>query len=256
MTRLREPLFELAASGRPLVVDLDQVSFIDLAGLAALVGTAKRARRARRQPARGLRPAADPPAVPADRTGPPGTAGPHHGRGPGSPGGGPDHNPASRPLRARTAAPGPGGRDRKAMRSGEEASPPGPQAAPAHRVGHAMGSCGLLAMVPESVTVKHHASRAGHGPGAGGHKGSPAAAGAVDPRQQRPLAHHAHQRRESNVGDTPRSCCGWRAVTPPARPRGTAWIDVVASTADNTRAPPRAGVRRGHGDPGPGPHRR
>jgi len=26
-------------------------------------------------------------------------------------------------------------------------------------------------MVPESVTVKHHASRAGHGPGAGGHKG-------------------------------------------------------------------------------------
>ncbi len=43
MTRLREPLFELAASGRPLVVDLDQVSFIDLAGLAALVGTAKRA---------------------------------------------------------------------------------------------------------------------------------------------------------------------------------------------------------------------
>jgi len=43
VTRLREPLFELAASGRPLVVDLDQVSFIDLAGLAALVGTAKRA---------------------------------------------------------------------------------------------------------------------------------------------------------------------------------------------------------------------
>ena len=43
MTRLREPLFELAASGRPLVVDLDQVGFIDLAGLAALVGTAKRA---------------------------------------------------------------------------------------------------------------------------------------------------------------------------------------------------------------------
>jgi anti-sigma B factor antagonist len=39
---LRERLFELAASGRPLVVDLDRVSFIDSAGLAALVGAAKR----------------------------------------------------------------------------------------------------------------------------------------------------------------------------------------------------------------------
>jgi len=43
VSRLRERLFELAASGRTLVVDLDQVSFIDSAGLAALVGTAKRA---------------------------------------------------------------------------------------------------------------------------------------------------------------------------------------------------------------------
>ena len=42
VTRLRERLFELAASGRPLVVDLDRVSFIDSAGLAALVGAAKR----------------------------------------------------------------------------------------------------------------------------------------------------------------------------------------------------------------------
>jgi anti-sigma B factor antagonist len=42
VTRLRERLFELAASGRTLVVDLDQVSFIDSAGLAALVGTARR----------------------------------------------------------------------------------------------------------------------------------------------------------------------------------------------------------------------
>ena len=33
-TRLRERLFELAASGRPLVADLDQVRFIDSAGLA------------------------------------------------------------------------------------------------------------------------------------------------------------------------------------------------------------------------------
>ncbi len=43
VTRLRERLFELAASGRPLVIDLDQVSFIDSAGLSALVGTANRA---------------------------------------------------------------------------------------------------------------------------------------------------------------------------------------------------------------------
>ena len=42
-TKMRECLFELAASGRPLVADLDQVNFIDSAGLAALVGTAKRA---------------------------------------------------------------------------------------------------------------------------------------------------------------------------------------------------------------------
>ncbi len=42
-TRLRERLFELAASGRTLVVDLDQVSFIDSAGLAALAGAARRA---------------------------------------------------------------------------------------------------------------------------------------------------------------------------------------------------------------------
>ena len=32
---LRERLSELAASGRPLVVELDQVSFIDSAGLGA-----------------------------------------------------------------------------------------------------------------------------------------------------------------------------------------------------------------------------
>ena len=43
VTRLRERLFELAASGCTLVVNLDQVSFIDSAGLAALVGAARRA---------------------------------------------------------------------------------------------------------------------------------------------------------------------------------------------------------------------
>ena len=43
VTRLRERLFELAASGRPLVADLDQVTFIDSAGLSALVGAANRA---------------------------------------------------------------------------------------------------------------------------------------------------------------------------------------------------------------------
>ena len=42
-TRLRERLSELAAGGRPLVADLDQVRFIDSAGLAALVGAANRA---------------------------------------------------------------------------------------------------------------------------------------------------------------------------------------------------------------------
>jgi anti-sigma B factor antagonist len=43
VSRMRECLFDVAASGRPLVVDLDQVSFIDSTGLAVLVGTAKRA---------------------------------------------------------------------------------------------------------------------------------------------------------------------------------------------------------------------
>jgi anti-sigma B factor antagonist len=40
---LREQLFELAASGRPIVADLDRVSFIDSTGLGVLVGTVKRA---------------------------------------------------------------------------------------------------------------------------------------------------------------------------------------------------------------------
>ena len=40
---LRERLIELAASGCPLIADLDQVSFIDSAGLGALVAAATRA---------------------------------------------------------------------------------------------------------------------------------------------------------------------------------------------------------------------
>ena len=40
---LRACLFELADSGRTLIVDLDRVTFIDSAGLGALVGTSRRA---------------------------------------------------------------------------------------------------------------------------------------------------------------------------------------------------------------------
>lgn len=40
---LRERLFTLADTSRSVIVDLDQVSFIDAAGLGALVGAAHRA---------------------------------------------------------------------------------------------------------------------------------------------------------------------------------------------------------------------
>ena len=43
VARLREQLFELAASGEPVVADLDRVSFIDSTGLGVLVGTVRRA---------------------------------------------------------------------------------------------------------------------------------------------------------------------------------------------------------------------
>jgi anti-sigma B factor antagonist len=40
--QLRERLFELADNGATLIVDLNRVTFIDSAGLGALVGTARR----------------------------------------------------------------------------------------------------------------------------------------------------------------------------------------------------------------------
>ena len=40
VARLRERLWALAASGRTLVADLEQVSFIDASGLGALIGAA------------------------------------------------------------------------------------------------------------------------------------------------------------------------------------------------------------------------
>ena len=43
VTRLREELFTLAADGRPLIADLDRVTFLGAAGLGALAGTARRA---------------------------------------------------------------------------------------------------------------------------------------------------------------------------------------------------------------------
>lgn len=43
VTRLRECLFMLANSGRTLIVDLNQVTSIDSAGLGVLVGAARRA---------------------------------------------------------------------------------------------------------------------------------------------------------------------------------------------------------------------
>ena len=40
---LRDRLFTLADTSRSVIIDLDQVSFIDAAGLGALVGAARRA---------------------------------------------------------------------------------------------------------------------------------------------------------------------------------------------------------------------
>ena len=43
VARFRARLFALAGEGRPVIADLDQVSFIDASGLRALVGAARRA---------------------------------------------------------------------------------------------------------------------------------------------------------------------------------------------------------------------
>jgi anti-anti-sigma factor len=42
VAKLRERLYELAGSGGTLIVDLNQVTFIDSTGLGVLVGTARR----------------------------------------------------------------------------------------------------------------------------------------------------------------------------------------------------------------------
>ena len=89
VARLREQLFTLAGHGRPLIAGLDRVTFLGAAGLGALAGAA---RRQRGQPARGLRPTADPAAAPAGRPEPRPPARPHperraqgHARRPGRP---------------------------------------------------------------------------------------------------------------------------------------------------------------------------
>jgi anti-sigma B factor antagonist len=43
VARLREELFTLAGDGRPLIADLDRVTFLGAAGLGALASAARRA---------------------------------------------------------------------------------------------------------------------------------------------------------------------------------------------------------------------
>ena len=82
-------------------------------------GTAPRQPRRAGRP--GDHPAADPPAVPADRAGPPAIAGPHPGRGPGCPAGGPEHTPLAGRGDCPDRRPRSRGEDHEATRSGEEA---------------------------------------------------------------------------------------------------------------------------------------
>ena len=77
VTQLRERLFELAAGGRPLIADLDQVELHRFRGPRGAGRRGHARRRPRRQPAGSLRPPAGPAAVPPDRAGPPDPAGPH-----------------------------------------------------------------------------------------------------------------------------------------------------------------------------------
>ena len=165
-TRLRERLFELAADGRPLVADLDQVRFIDSAGLSALVGAAKRAAAhggslhvvcARPQIRQLFR------LTGLDRRL---NAGPHPGRGPGCPAGGLEHTPLAgrgdgpdrrpRSRGARTKRPRGPGKEAPASWPATGSLPPGC---------HAMRPCGLLAMLPRAPPSNTHV-RAGHGPAA------------------------------------------------------------------------------------------
>ena len=76
VARLRECLFELADSGRTLIVDLNRVTFTDSSGLGALIGAARRA-NAHGGSLHAVAPAANPRAVVADRGGPPDSAGRH-----------------------------------------------------------------------------------------------------------------------------------------------------------------------------------
>lgn len=127
VTRLREWLFELAATGRPLIADLDQASFIDSTGLGALADAAKRARGG--MAAACARSASRPKIlqlsrltgldrrIPLARTLDQAlqalaAAGPH---------------PASRPQGDPDRRPGSRGERTQAMRPGQEAPPPGPQ---------------------------------------------------------------------------------------------------------------------------------
>ena len=80
--QLQERLAAPTASGRPLTVDLDRVTFIDASGLRVLANAASRA-AAHGQPACGLRTAPGPAAVRHHRPGPPDTARPHYDTGPG-----------------------------------------------------------------------------------------------------------------------------------------------------------------------------
>ena len=106
VARLREELFTLAGDGRPLIADLDRVTFLGAAGLGALAGAARRAAArgaslhvvCARPQSRQL--------LPAHRPGPHPPAGPHPGRS--------DPGPARRP------GPGRPGRPAAAARPGSD----------------------------------------------------------------------------------------------------------------------------------------